>query len=250
MTNRKYGCNHTPKETLAKVPFALSFLSASAAAPLPLIASTTDYYSRWRKQFVKLGLLGNDVWGDCVIVALKSNLPGTQAANSTGIMLSCTKAQALADYAALTGFDYTEATDNGTDPLVALKWYQQQGTILAFGQVDVTDPIHMACAIEYFGGVALALDFPASWQKTKNWDVTDEEPEGGHMIVLGSVNANGGYDVETWAEDPPPVITQAAVTQRAQAGWVTISNGWLETNGQTLQGYQLADLQAALALVT
>jgi len=249
MTNRKYGCIHTPKETLDKVPFALDF-TASGSAALPLLASSTDYYSRWKGQFVKLGLLGNDYYGNCVIVAIKSNLPGTQAVNSTGTLLSCTEDQALEDYSAITGFKKGDPdTDNGTDPLVALQWYQQQGAILAFGQVDVTNPAHLACAIEYFGGVALALDFPGSWQTTTNWDVTDEDPEGGHMIVLGSVNANGGYDVETWAEDPPPVITQAAVTQRAQAGWVTISTGWFETNGQTLQDFRLADLQAALRLV-
>lgn len=252
-SNRSFGCIHTPQEKLVKIPQPVLYLGGGlgvvGAGPLPDLADSTDYFSRWRKQMVVNGLLGNGTWGDCVIVGVKCNLPGTQAANSTGTLLYFTEAQALSDYAEITGFAYTQATDNGTDPLDALNFYKNNGSILAFGQVNVRNPAHLAAAIEYFGGVAIALDIPGSWEGTTNWDVATDNIVGGHLVVLSGYNAQGNYIVETWAEDPPPVLTPAAISKYAQAGWVTVDNDWVAQNQQTLQGFNLQQLQQDLALV-
>ncbi len=246
---KRFGCNHTPEERLMKVPFALDFVDGVSAGMIPDISDTLNYSARWRTQMVKNGYLGNNRYGDCVEVAVFANMPGTQAVNATGTSLAFTEQQILDYYKAIVpGFDQNDPnTDTGTDPVDALNYAKKQGLILAYGQVNLQNPVHMALAAEYFGGVLLATDVPESWESSTTWDVTDQNIDpivGGHMVHLPDYSLAGDFGTLTWAE--VVLLKQAALHKYGRAAYVAITPYWFESNQQSLQGFNLASLQAHL----
>lgn len=246
---KRFGCIHTPPERLVKVPFALDFLDEVSAGKIPNLSDTLNYSARWRTQMVKNGFLGNNKWGNCVEVAVFANCPGTQAVNATGALLTFTEQEMLDYYKTIVpGFDPNDPnTDTGTDPVDALIYAKKQGLILAYGQVNLQDPVHMSLAAEYFGGVLLATDVPGSWEQSQVWGVTDQNTDpivGSHMVVLPDYSLAGDFAVETWAEIV--LMKQAALRKYGQAAYVAITPDWFAANQQTLQGFSLASLEAQL----
>jgi hypothetical protein len=241
--NHKLGVKRTPAHVLAKVPHVLDYVDL--AATLPLVADTCSYTKRLPSGL--WGMLGNDQYGDCVLVAI-ANGKNTQAANAGKPTTSYTTDQVLGWYSAVTGFKKSDpSTDNGTDPVEALDWAVKQGLVAAHGQVNLQDDSHVAAALYLFGGIQIALDFPEAWQSTSNWDVTSSAIVGGHMTVLSGYDATVNHDVETWAEIVR--LTNRARKKYGQAGYVIITNEWLAANGKTIQGLDIAGLKAASALV-
>jgi len=245
--NRKFGLIHTPEARLAKVPFITDHIDLTVR--LPLIADRVDYFARWADRYESNGLLGNGRVGDCVQVWAANSL-GTAQANSTGDLMSFTEAQVVGWYMAVTGYvEGDESTDNGTDPVDMLQWLKGQGMIEFWGRVDPLNTAHCAAATELFGGLGLAVDLPQDWEYTRDWNLTTSPIVGGHMILGSGFDADGNMPVQTWAMKPPPVLANAARIQYAQAAFVMGTREWLRATGQTLQGFDLAGLQARLALV-
>jgi len=241
--NGKFGLIHTPPERLKLVPHLLDYLPTAPA--LPVIADSTDYSlplpnGLW-------GMLGNDQYGDCVEVALV-NAICTQAQNAKVQVPQYTTDQVLAMYSAITGFKKSDpSTDNGTDPVDMLNWAQAQGLIVGWGQVPINDLGRLATAINLFGCVIAAVQVPENWMDSTTWDANGGPIEGGHAIVLPSYDRTGNCKVETWAELVK--LTPAGRAQYGVAAYGIITKPWLGGNNQTIQGFDLADLQSALQAV-
>jgi hypothetical protein len=96
------------------------------------------------------GMLGNDRYGDCVWAGAGHETMMVNAMN--GRTVAFTDTDALADYAAVTGFDPSDpATDQGTDVHAALDYRRHTGVIDAAG-------------VRHLVGAYVALE-PGNWRQ-------------------------------------------------------------------------------------
>ncbi len=201
------------------------------------------------------GMLANDQYGCCVWAA---------AAHETMLWTAeCGKATAfnsaavLSDYQAVTGFDpATGQNDNGTNMLDALNYRRKVGIadahgvrhkIGAFVQLKTGDFAQLEQACYLFGAVEIGIKFPSSAMHQFNtgqpWDVVKgTRVEGGHDIPV--VAKNGNYHIITWGKIQQ--MTPAFYKKYADECYAILSEERL-TNGKSLEGFDLAALQADLA---
>jgi hypothetical protein len=203
-------------------------------------------------------MYGNDKYGDCVFAMLGHAIE-TWTANA-GRLVKVTDADVLKGYSDVTGFNPSDpSTDNGTVMQDAFDYWRRIGLaghkILAFAQVDHTNPAEMEAAVALFGEVLLAIDFPAvamdQFNAGKPWDVVrnDGGIEGGHAICSAKYDAaKKQWTVITWAKEQP--VTFAFLAKYLSEAWVAISPEWIATNGKTPSGLDLAGLGAAFAELT
>ncbi len=137
---------------------------------------------------------GNDQYGDCVIAAgahfqqLVTTLTGKPNVPTTD--------QVLAAYTAITGFNASDpSTDNGTDPMAFLQYWQTTGLwgtkIGPFVEANPASPLQIRDSIWFFGGALVGLALPMSAQDQDIWDVppggwtADNQPGswGGHEVL-------------------------------------------------------------------
>jgi hypothetical protein len=125
----------------------------------------------------------------------------------TGTMVTPTTQEVLAAYTAITGYDGTEATDNGAAITDVLDYWQKTGLcghkIDAWVQIDHTNLDHVKQAIYLFGGLNIGVQLPQSAmdqnKANESWSVVANDGGilGGHSIVnfgYGSL----GTTVVTW----------------------------------------------------
>ncbi len=206
------------------------------------------------------GLLGNDRYGDCVWAGaahehiLENTVAGHPATFTTDGVLS--------DYSAATGFNPSDpSTDNGTVIRDALKYRQKTGIIDATGkrhkigaylQLDTTrvqngDFSELAEAAFLFGAVALGIDVPESAMQQFNddqmWSYEPGSPiEGGHYVPL--VAHRKHLEVVTWARVQP--VGVRFLEHYLTEAWALVSPDFLTSQGETVAGFDLAQLNADL----
>jgi hypothetical protein len=165
----------------------------------------------------KFHMLGNDKWGNCVwagaaheeyIWSLEGNPDRTHI----------TTQDTLEDYAAVTGFDYTDKTDNGTDMTEAAKYRQKTGIrdalnqrhrIDAFASLEVGNLDQVFLAIWLLGAVGIGLQLTQSAEDQSDangegntgvpWTVpAKRKVVGGHYVAGVGRDAQGNLLVVTW----------------------------------------------------
>jgi len=208
-----------------------------------------------------IGMLGNDVAGDCPYASL-GHAEQVWTANS-GKEWNPSAAVVLAAYSAATGYDPNQPqTDRGDTLLHALNFARQTGidghTIWAFAQVDQKNlPLVRAC-IYLFGGVICGFQLPklaeVQFDAGKPWTVpwygargaAKAGSLGGHAVLVPDYTQQG-FTGATWAR------WQAMVLRwwRAYCDecYVALGKDWVDGTRKAPSGFDLDALLADLKLV-
>lgn len=224
----------------------------------------------WTKKLSNLGMLLNDQLGDCTCAAA-GHMEQTWTANS-GTQFIPPDSSILTAYEAVGGYVPGQPnTDNGAVEIDVLNYWRQTGIagrkILAYVSVNVQNEVEVQQAINLFGGVYIGLAMPAAWQQTQNWttasglvarfkklfgDDWDPGSWGGHAVPLvgyDTLNGQTKYTLITWGSDAY-TITAPAMLEYCDECYAVISQDWLNAQGVTPTGLDLAQLQADLAQIT
>ena len=249
----KLGLNIPSKERIATIP---NLLSAKYAAPagLPLIADSTDYTQPLPSGL--WGFLGNDQYGCCFWAAVANILMSQQA--NAGVPVHVFTTQDVLGwykaYLATQGINFDPNapsdpnTDVGTDPIAGMNWLMSQKMIVAWGQVPINgNDAHLAGGLELGGGLILGVNVPAGWMNSTTWGPNAGAIEGGHAIVGAAYNQPCDVTCLTWAEEVDLIV--AGRIQYADLAIMLVTDQWLTSKGTSLQGFNLSQLQADLALV-
>jgi hypothetical protein len=233
------------------------------AKQLPKPPSLIDYVTR----VAAWPMYGNDRWGDCVWAMIAHSIEAATAyGQSQTVQVS--EVDVLAAYSAVTGFDSSAGepgsnpTDQGTVIQDALNYWRRIGVaghkILAFAQVDHTDPDEVDTALWMFGHLQVGIAFPASamdqFNRGGSWDVVDDDGgnEGGHAIGLGLArrtpaqtalprrpvligrNDRGNYEVLTWGKVQE--MTPAFFAKYVEECWAVMTPEWYDAQGRNPEG--------------
>lgn len=181
-------------------------------APAPTLPSPPAVFGRY-SEVTDWGMLANDQWGDCVwagaahehmLWTKTSNLPEAEFADT----------DCLSDYSVVTGFAFSDASDQGTDVADAASYRRKTGVLDTDGQrhlvtaymgLTVGDFDEMILAAYLFGSVGIGIRYPASagdqFDKGQPWDIVPgSRLDGGHYIPCVGRAANGNAVIITWGK--------------------------------------------------
>jgi hypothetical protein len=244
----KLGANPTPDHILAKVPYITSFLDVSAQ---PLVPDQTQYTTGMHGEW---GDLGNIDYG-CCIFAGYGHYKQCSSSNAVGKPEVVTTDQVLGWYSDVTGFRKDDpTTDNGAYAVEALDYFVRIGEIAAYARIDLNDPAHVARGLFLFGGIYCILRMPKAWQGKKTWDagpnlsgVWAPNSWGGHCVYAPNNDSSLNLTAVSWGELYE--VTAEGSDSYMPEAYVIVSNHWMNTRGQSIQGFKLDELRNALALV-
>lgn len=200
-------------------------------------------------------MLGNDTVGDCVIAkTLHQIMAWETVAHAGDPATSFTTEQAINLYSAVTGYNPADPnSDQGTDPMVMLQYWQNTGVyghkIEGGVSLDISNLAALKAAIYVFGGVEFDINVPAyvmnvpaggSWSNTGG----DQTILGGHSI-LACGYGRAGCRIVSWG------TTYTADwdfwSQFLIGSTAAVSTDWLKASGRTPgAGLDLQGLLAAL----
>lgn len=203
------------------------------------------------------GMLGNDNHGDCVWAGGDHETMMWNA--EAGVTVNFTPDNALADYAAVTGFDpQTGNNDNGTNMRDALNYRRQTGLIDASGNrhqigafvaLEAGDWHQMLRALWLFDAVAIGVQFPSTamdqFNAHKPWSYHKSATiEGGHYVPVVGRDHVSMIDVVTWGRVQP--MTRSFYQHYCDEAYAVLSLEMLK-DGKSLEGFDLTSLQSDLA---
>jgi hypothetical protein len=205
------------------------------------------------------GMLLNDRLGDCVIAGMLHL--AMQQADNVGSPLTPSDADALTAYEAIGGYSPADpSTDEGCVMLDALNAWRTNGIIIngklhkigAFASVNWHNPVELQAAHWLFGGVLFGLDLPAAVQDANEWADPpnlngDNTPGswGGHCVL--SCAFSSGWQFGTWGDLMP--VTPGFIAAYADEAYAVISPDWFLPSGECPDGFDVAQLQADLAVL-
>lgn len=219
-----------------------SYVTPQVEPPPPVV--------RWQDAVASggWGMMGNDHYGNCVIVTAAHMLLAWQA-NARALTTR------LSDEAVVTLSKRMKAL-SGYVVLDRLKWWRKRGmwgnVLGAFASISPDDPLDMRVAISEFGAADLGLSMPAAWQREPVWDTGRGSRYvrgswGGHSVPAVGYDADG-VDVVTWGRVQR--ITWRAIRTYCDEGWAAINSAWLTAAAVTPHGFDMERLAADLAEVT
>lgn len=147
-------------------------------------------------------------------------------------------------------------TDNGTDMLQFLQYWQNTGLgghkILAYMAVDWTNELEVQDAIELFGNLYVGIGLPVTAQGQNDWTV----PDGGVYTDNGAPASWGGHCIPFVARSP---LTATCITwgttlkashnflaDYMDEAFVVLSAEWILANGLSPSLLNLPQLEADL----
>lgn len=225
-------------------------------AALPPIPDTFDQAAK----VSQYGMHLNDRLGCCVVAAGANQTEADSADATTEQVVP--DSDVLAGYEAAAGYNPNDPnTDQGTDPLTFMKYWQATGIggrkIYAYAAVDPTNEQEMKAAAYFCGGVQFAFNVPQSAMNQTSagqpWDVVanDGGIVGGHMVYLARRTASTPeWGTITWNLRQP--MTQRFAAKYGVNGecFAAIPAAWFNGQGQAPVGFNAAQLEADLAEIT
>jgi hypothetical protein len=205
----------------------------------------------WERNIV-LGMLGNDKIGLCVIAAIKHLRMTQRSVAQAGNPLLVTTEEAIADYKAITGYDGTPATDNGTDIGTAVDWYKAKGEIVAEANVDLQNIDMVKACINTFGGLPIGFRVPQSMVDQLNAGVdptfeffpNDKYSGEDHCVNIVGYGKDG-FTVDSWGNiyrAPWDFFFAYVDTVK-----LLVTPDWIKANGKSPSGMDMVGLLAATA---
>ena len=231
-------------------------------AVLPTIPPAADW---GKKAGPDWGMMLNDRYGDCTcagaghaVEAWTSNNPSFKSpvVLPDGVILGL--------YRTVTGqegaqFDPgTDANDNGCYINDVLNEWRKNGLgghgLGAYAEVDEKNQNHVMAAVAFYGLLDIGIAMPVSCQDQPIWDVVDPNLQGdsapgswgGHCVIITGYN-DKGLTCITWGA--AKFMTWAFWNAYCDEAFVLLSPDWVTGNVQAPSGFDLATLQADLALV-
>lgn len=223
------------------------FSKAGAIAP-----PNVDY-----SQFPSPGMLGNDMYGDCV-EAGNGHIVMQQTFTGQGTEYMVTTSQVLDEYSRITGFNPNDPnTDQGTMIQDGLNDLRKTGfgshKISAFAQLDTANMNDVKLAVAEFGAVSIGFSFPASamdqFNAGKPWTVVSGSPiDGGHCVIVMGYDPNWIY-VITWGAVQK--MSYGFWNKYVDEAWAVISQDWVNRiTGVDVEGVDLHAFGAQFAALT
>jgi hypothetical protein len=203
---------------------------------------------------LQFAMLGNNEYGDCVEAgyAHQCEIWGDRS----GSPFVPTEAEALGAYSAITGFNPNEPnTDNGTDILTALGYWENTGMaghqITTYASLNPLSQDEISESIAFYGGAYIGLQLPTSAQAQvgQQWTVTtgpDARPGswGGHCVPLCGYGPDQLFCV-TWGALQS--LTWEFLTTYCDEAYVMLSQEWIEATGQSPSSLAWGQLMADIA---
>jgi hypothetical protein len=198
-------------------------------------------------------MFGNDTIGDCTCAAVAHLLMLVTA--HTGTMVVPELADVLSMYSAVSGYDGSNATDNGAAITDVLNYWKETGLaghkILAWAQIDHTNLEHRHQGAYIFAANDVGVQLPANAQDQftagETWDVAVDDGgiEGGHCIIEPGYGA-AGSDFVTWGKGDQKA-TNAWSEKYMDEAYCVITQEWLNNaDGLAPNAMDLDALQKAL----
>lgn len=205
-----------------------------------------------------LGMMGNDVAGDCTCAGAGHMIQVQTAANGRGVTPSTS--QILDAYKAITlavngrAFDPADpSTDTGLALLDVLKYWRTNGIaghkIGGFVKLRHDDQAEIEIGGRLFGGLYTGAQLPTSAEQQlargDEWQATGDPAGtwGGHCMYIGAAD-EGGPVYATWGK-----------RQRAEYGWVAayademyavIDDDWVTGKKPAPSGFDIVKLREFL----
>jgi hypothetical protein len=213
----------------------------------------------------------NDTYGDCTIAGM-GHLYGalTAYAHNTEAIFNNSVVEAVYERNCPTFNPSTGAGDDGCTLQGVLADQVSNGmadmfgtvhNVVAYAQMKSIGPRWLAVALEAFGSVYLGVNLPQSaetqFSAGQPWTYVQGSPIlGGHCIVLQAVHEAVAHPSQSGNQAFTFVTWGSTVTASWQwcntyieEAWVAISQDWLQANGTTVEGFDLAQLQADMTYV-
>lgn len=219
-----------------------------------------------RSTSVNWPMYENDVYGDCTIAGI-AHLYGATSRYATGVEAFFSNDQITAVYERnCPGFDPVNDTgDNGCNMQAVLQDQTVNGLVdvtgkthklVAYAQLKAIGPKWLGVALDVFGSVYCGVNLPQSAQtqfsSNQPWTYIQGSPiVGGHCIDLQATHEHGGF-LTSQTVTPFTFVTWGNTVQASWAwvntyveeAWVVITEDWLNAKGDTIDGFDLAQLQA------
>jgi hypothetical protein len=198
------------------------------------------------------GMLGNDSVGDCTIAgAMHETMLWTRLG---GAMARFTAKDALDDYAAISGYNGTSASDTGCDVQDVAAYRQKIGVRDATGarhkiqgavSLQVGNLLQLRQAAYIFDAAGIGVQLPASaqgqFEAGQVWSVVKSDAiEGGHYIPYFGVNSAGENVVNTWSKNQG--APDDWLTAYVDEAWAYLSIEMLNAKGISPEAYDVAAL--------
>jgi len=242
----KLGLDLRKPRAFKLAPFS-NYGKASSIAFPPVLA--------WERP-IDWSMLGNDAVGNCVIAKTLHQIMGWFADAHAGSPVTFTAQQAIDLYSAVTGYNPNDpTTDQGTDPLAMLQYWQTTGVyghkIEGGVSLDISNLDALKAAVYIFGSIEFDINVPAyvmnvpaggSWSNTGG----DQSILGGHSIAAVGYGRQG-FRIVSWG------TTYTADfnfwSQFLIGATAAVSEDWIKKSGRSPSGVDmnglLADLKAA-----
>ncbi len=187
------------------------------------------------------GMMGNDQYGDCVMAALGHEVLQWTTYASRPVRVS--DAAIIAAYLALS------PNDDGLSILDTLKWMKNTGLnghkIGAFVEIDPKNRDEVKLAVQLFGNTIVGISLPDKNTFGPWIDVVGPpNPWNGHCVIYPAFDPSGP-DAATWGYiEPASWLWHDAYCDE---GYAVLSEEWINSEGLTVEGFDLVQLQYDLA---
>lgn len=224
-------------------------------------------------QITDWGMQNNDQWGCCVeAMAIHASMALNTYAGHP-VTYDPNYGQKL--YSEVTGFNPNagppgqNSTDNGTEIQVMLEYWKNTGLTDTSGNVhkiagyaqfgNPADEVLLAQVLDTFGcvlvGVSLQQSQESQFSAGEPWEyMFGEQFIGGHGITLQqrSVGGVGTLHYITWGTAQPATrrFQYFCAGQSAGEAWAVVSQDWLESNGDSIEGLNIDQLLSDLQYVS
>ena len=236
-----------------KLPAVRSLKMASMSNHMNMRLVKSRPVRAWERDIV-LGMLGNDRIGLCTVAAMYHLRMTQRSVARAGSPLIVTDAEAISDYSAITGYDGTEATDNGAVCLDVINWYKAKGIILGAASVDVQNIEMVKAVIDIFGGIYTGFTVPQSMVDELNQGIdptfkflsNDKPTNEGHCVNWEGYGSIGSA-LDSWGKVYRTVweFWQQWVTE----AYAIVTPDWIKASGVSPSGLDLNGLIEDLSAV-
>jgi len=223
------------------------YLTSNLPTPPPS-CDWTNGQSDW-------GMMLNDNLGDCTIAAVAHAIQVWTLVINQQITVSDDVVQQY--YETWDGYNPADpSTDQGGVEVDVLNNWRASSfaghKLLAYADPDPRNILHVKQSIALFGGVYIGISLPVSAQNQEVWDAVDGpdgEPGswGGHAVFVAAYDADTLTCI-TWGA--PKKMTWAFWHKYCDESHALLSPDFMTQNGQFPSGFDLAQLQADLEVIT
>ena len=234
----------------------------SYVSQLPAVPSAINWYATPEAGAPGFSweMLLNDQLGCCAIAG-PAHIEMLWSDNA-GRPFAATNDCVLAGYEAVGGYNPADPqnTDNGCILLNVMNYWRNTGLcnhkINGYVQINQSNLQHVKAAIYMFGAINIGLALPLSAQDQDVWTVTDNSLQGaatpgswgGHCVIVGKYDdVAQEFTCITWGEEKR--MSYQYFLKYCDEAYAAISNDWINAQGLSPSGFNMAQLTQDLSAI-